>query len=52
MRVLSEAYADKSRSEFYSFVRALDAAKAALKGGNKTLVLDKDSQLAQIFYTE
>ncbi|MCI8626501.1 MAG: protease modulator HflC [Lachnospiraceae bacterium] len=52
MRVLSEAYADKSRSEFYSFVRALDAAKAALKGGNKTLVLDKDSPLAQIFYTE
>lgn len=49
MRVLSEAYADKSRSEFYSFVRALDAAKAALKGGNKTLVLDKDSPLAQIF---
>lgn len=52
MRVLSEAYADKRRSEFYSFVRDLDAAKAALKGGNKTLVLDKDSPLAQIFYTE
>ena len=52
MRILSEAYADESRSEFYSFVRALDAAKAALKGGNKTLMLDKDSPLAQIFYTE
>ena len=52
MRILSEAYADESRSEFYSFVRALDAAKAALKGGNKTLMLDKDSPLAQIFYTD
>ena len=52
MRILSEAYNDESRSEFYSFVRSLDAAKAALKGGNKTLVLDKESPLAQIFYTE
>jgi len=52
MRILSEAYNDESRSEFYSFVRSLDAAKAALTGGNKTLVLDKDSPIAQIFYTE
>jgi len=52
MRTLSKAYADEERSEFYTFVRALDAARAAMKGGNKTLILDKDSPLAQIFYTE
>ena len=52
MKILSEAYADEDRAEFYSFVRSLDAAKSALKGGNKTLVLDKDSPIAQIFYTE
>lgn len=27
MKILSDAYADDSRSEFYSFVRSLDAAK-------------------------
>ena len=49
MRILSEAYSDASRSEFYAFVRALDAAKIALKGENKTLILPADSPIAQIF---
>ena len=49
MRILSEAYSDVSRSEFYAFVRALDAAKVALKGNNKTLILSEDSPIAQIF---
>ncbi len=50
MRILSEAYADQSRTEFYSFVRALDAAKASLIGKNKTLILSPDSPIAQIFH--
>ena len=50
MQILSAAYNDPSRSEFYSFVRALDAAKASLVGGNKTLILSPDSPLVQIFY--
>lgn len=50
MKILSEAYKDTSRSDFYSFVRALDAAKISLSGENKTLILDKNSPLAQIFY--
>ena len=50
MQILSAAYNDPSRSEFYSFVRALDAAKASLIGGNKTLILSPDSPLVQIFY--
>ncbi len=50
MKILSDAYADQSRSEFYSFVRSLDAAKESLKGKNdKTLILPADSPIAQIF---
>jgi membrane protease subunit HflC len=50
MKILSEAYSDKSRSEFYAFVRSLDAARLSLVGDNKTLILSSDSPLAQIFY--
>ena len=45
-----EAYNDESKAEFYNFVRSLDAAKASLKGGSKTLILDRTSPLVQIFY--
>ncbi|MBB2183068.1 protease modulator HflC [Lachnospiraceae bacterium MD1] len=50
MKILSQAYSSKERSEFYTFVRSLDAARAALNGDNKTLILSEDSPLAQIFY--
>ena len=50
MRILSEAYKDESRTDFYSFVRSLDAVKESVKGENKTVILDKDSPIAQIFY--
>lgn len=50
MRILSEAYNDESKSEFYSFVRALDAAKEALKNQGNTLILDEDSPITKIFY--
>jgi len=49
MRKLSAVYSDQSRSDFYTFVLALDAAKASLVGENKTLILDEDSPIAQIF---
>ena len=49
MRILSEAYADASRTEFYSFVRSLDALKESMKGGNKTVILSEDSPIAEIF---
>ena len=51
MRILSEAYNDTSKADFYSFVRQLDAVKATLKNGNNTIVLDKDSPLAELFYS-
>ena len=50
MRILSEAYADTSRQEFYSFVRSLDALKTSMKGDNKTIILSPESPIAQIFY--
>lgn len=48
MQILSEAYNDESKADFYNFVRSLDALKASLKGENKTVVLDKDSEFAKI----
>ncbi len=50
MRILSNAYNDTSKADFYSFVRQLDAVKATLKDGDNTIVLDKDSPIAEIFY--
>lgn len=50
MRILSEAYNDESKQEFYSFVRSLDAIKTSMQGNNKTVILSPDSPIAQIFY--
>ena len=50
MRILSEAYNDESKADFYGFVRQLDAVKATLKNGDNTIVLDKDSPIAELFY--
>lgn len=50
MRILSDAYNDPQKSDFYSFVRSLDAAKASLKDG--TLILDENSPIAKIFYNK
>lgn len=49
MRILSEAYSDPEKTDFYSFVRALDALKASMTGDNKTVILSDDSPIAQIF---
>lgn len=50
MKILSNAYNDKSKADFYSFVRQLDAVKATLSEGENTIVLDKDSPIAELFY--
>ena len=50
MKILSEAYNDESKADFYGFVRQLDAMKATLKEGDNTIVLDKDSPIAELFY--
>ena len=48
MSLLSEAYNDVDKADFYNYVRSLDALKVSLTGNNKTIILDKDSELARI----
>lgn len=49
MRILSEAYNTEEKTEFYSFVRSLDALRESMTGEEKTVVLSADSPIAQIF---
>ena len=48
MQILSEAYNDESKADFYNYVRSLDAIKASLRGDNKTVILNEDSEIARI----
>ena len=48
MRLLAEAYDTADKKEFYEFILALDALKASLKGDEKTVILDANSELAKI----
>ena len=48
MRLLAEAYDTEDEKDFYEFIMALDALKASLTGDQKTIILDKDSDLAKI----
>ena len=51
MEILSEAYADPDKAEFYSFVRSLDALKESMQNSeDKTVILSSDSPIARIFY--
>ncbi len=49
METLSKAYDTEEKAEFYSYIRGLDSLKESLKG-DKTIVLDKNSELAKILY--
>jgi membrane protease subunit HflC len=51
MRIMSEAYSDPSRYEFYQYMRSLEALKKSIQGGrrNNTVILPKDSPMAEIF---
>ncbi len=51
MKILSDAYNNEEKSEFYNYLRSLDALKGSLKSSrNNTLILDKDSEIARILY--
>lgn len=50
MRILSEAYADKSKREFYDFIRSLEAIRTSFNSSDKTIILSEDSPIVQIFY--
>ena len=48
MRRLAAAYNTQDKKDFYEFIMALDALKASLSGEQKTVILDAESDLAQI----
>lgn len=48
MRLLGKAYNTEDKQEFYKFTQALEALKNTLNGDEKTIILGKDSDLAQI----
>lgn len=48
MRLLGKAYNTEDKQEFYKFTQALEALKSTLNGDEKTIILGKDSDLAQI----
>ena len=48
MKILSEAYNNVERKDFYEFIRSLDAIKASLKGDNKTIILPLTSPLTKV----
>jgi membrane protease subunit HflC len=50
METLSKAYDTEDKAAFYSYIRGLDTLKSSLKGQEKTIILDKDSELARILY--
>lgn len=48
MRLLAAAYDTQEKKDFYEFNLALDALKQSLNGGEKTVILDANSDLAKI----
>ena len=48
MRLLAEAYNSADKKDFYEFILALDALKQSLSTGEKTIILDANSDLAKI----
>ena len=48
MKMLAAAYDSKDKQDFYEFILALDALKKSLDGEENTIILDANSQLAQI----
>lgn len=49
MKILSAAYNDAEKADFYLFSLQLDTLKESVTGGNATIFLDKDSPVASIF---
>ena len=50
MKILSDAYNNEDKADFYNYIRSLDALKASMTGEEKTIILDKDSEIASMFY--
>lgn len=48
MRILSDAYNDESKADFYLFKRSLDAIEKSLSSGETTIFLDSNSPIAEV----
>ena len=48
MRILAETFNTPDKQEFYRFTRLLDVLKSSLAGESKTVILNKDSELAKL----
>ena len=49
MRILSEIYDSQDEADFYTFMIALDAMRTSMTGQEKTIIIDSDSPIAQLF---
>ena len=49
MKILSEAYNDEDKADFYLYSLQLDTIKESVTKGNTTIFLDKNSPVAEIF---
>ena len=53
MKILQTAYDTPEKAEFYNFLRSLDALKKSMTGqGEKIIILDKNSSIGRILYSE
>lgn len=52
MKILSDAYNNSSKAEFYEFVRSLEAAEKSLAQNGNVLILNQDSPLVELFYNK
>ncbi len=52
MNLLAAAYDTPEKQEFYKFIRALEALEASLEGSQTTIILDRDSPLAEVLLGE
>lgn len=50
MQILQEAYNTPEKAEFYNYIRSLDALKNSMTGEEKTVILDRNSELAKLLY--
>lgn len=52
MKMLAEAYNTEDKKNFYEFVAGIDALKASLADGDKTVIIGKDSKLGSLLIGE
>ena len=50
MEILANAYDTGDKKDFYLFLRSLDAYKSSLSESNNTIIIDKNSEIAELFY--